>query len=151
MTISRKEREELIFSRLVKADVISSFTGSIGEEVREQFARLLEWAFGIQQQYGLEQKVVRGYTDHPPGYNRIPMLVFAELGNAGRAQAGSWMVRIPLRSDENYPLTVVLPTRLRSDRVNQEDIAKGKGDNFRPLDLDQFLSNPSRYVRLSGT
>lgn len=136
------------FSRLARADEIYSFIESISQEDRDQLARLLDWAFDIQQQYRLEQKVVLGFTNHPRGYNGIPMLVFAQYGNAGMAKPHSWMVRIPLRSDDKYPLTVVLPKRLISHHVNQDQIAEGQDSNFRPLDLADFLSDPSKYVQL---
>ena len=136
------------FSRLARADEIYSFVESISQEDRDQLARLLDWAFDIQQQYRLEQKVVLRFSDHPPGYNNIPMLVFARFGDAGKAKSNSWMVRIPLRSDDKYPLTVILPERLKSARVRINAIVDGNKDNFRPLDLADFLAGPSNYVRL---
>jgi hypothetical protein len=58
------------------------------------------------------------------------------------------MVRIPLRSDDEYPLTVVFPERLKSENARKDAIDDGEHPNFRPLDLENFLSNPSNYVRL---
>ena len=139
------------FSRLAGADIVYSFIESISQEVRDQLAKLLVWAFDVQQQYGLEQKVVLGFSDHPKGYNNIPMLVFAKFGDAGVAKPHSWMVRIPLRSDDKYPLTVILPERLKSDKVTKNAVVDGNKGNYRPLDLEDFLANPSKFVRLSGT
>ena len=150
MTPMTEQLSNFDFSRLARADEIYSFIESIGQDDRAQLARLLDWAFNVQQQYGLEQKVVLRFSDHPPGYNNIPMLVFAQFGDAGKAKSNSWMVRIPLRSDDKYPLTVILPERLKSAKIGKNAIVDGKKGNYRPLDLEDFLADPSTYVRLPG-
>ena len=149
MTPATSALSEFDFSRLPRAEEIYNFLQSINQTDRDKFARLLDWAFGVQEQHNLEHKIILKYVNQPPGYNGIPTLVFARFGSAGVAVPDSWKVRIPLRSDDKYPLTVVLPTSKKREKVNDNAIVYGKHPNFRPLDLDDFLSNPSNYVCLA--
>lgn len=136
------------FSGLARGEEVLDLIDSIKPSDKRQFADLLAWCFEIEEKYGLEQKIVEGYANQPSGCNAVPMLVFANFGKAGIAKPNSWKIRIPLQRSEKQGLTVVLPTPFMAKGLRNELISTGKADNFRPLDLDDFLKCPSKYVTL---
>lgn len=111
------------------------------------FIRLLAWARGLHAANGLQEKVIRGFTNQPPGYNSTRLLCFAELSNSRRAKKNSWIARIPLVCGPKKPMTIILPSSTLL--ASEEDISRGKDPNFRPLDIEDFLRRPSHYTSLS--
>lgn len=136
------------FSGLARGEEVLDLIDSIKPAEKSQFAELLAWCFEIEEKYGLEQKIVEGYANQPSGCNAVPMLVFANFGKAGRAKPNSWKIRVPLQRSEKQGLTVVLPTPYMAKGLRNDQISKGDADNFRPLDLEDFLKKPSNYVTL---
>lgn len=140
--------KDVDFSRLARGKDVLDLIDSLKSEEKSRFAELLAWCFAIEEKYGLEQKVVEGYTNQPSGCNSVPMLLFANFGKAGMAEKNSWRIRIPLQSSEKQGLTVVLPSHYMAKGLNNDLIEKGKHENFRPIDLEDFLKNPANYVTL---
>lgn len=136
------------FSGLARSEEVLGLIDSMKSTEKRLFADLLEWCFKIETKYGLEQKVILGYTNQPTGCNGVPMLVFANFGKAGKSKKDSWKIRVPLQRSEKLGLTVVLPTAYISNKVEESQISKGKDDNFIPLNLADFLRQPSKYVML---
>lgn len=149
---SQKPREidlkTIDFSGLSRGEEMVNLLDSITPAEKKQFLSLLAWCFEIEEKYGLEQKIVEGYANQPSGCNNVRMMLFANFGNAGKAKPNSWKIRIPLQRSEKQGLTVVLPTRYMATGLSNDLIDKGKHDNFRPLDLEDFLKRPSKYVNL---
>ena len=144
----KTDLKDFDFSRLARGEEVLDFIESIKPEEKCQLAELLAWSFEIEEKYGLEQKIVEGYANQPSGCNNIRMMLFANFGKAGRAKPNSWRIRIPLQRSEKQGLTVVLPIPYMATGLSNDLIEKGKHDNFRPLDLDDFLKRPSKYVNL---
>lgn len=136
------------FSGLSRGEEMANLLDSITPAEKHQFLALLAWCFEIEEKYGLEQKIIGGYTGQPPGCNAVPMLLFANFGKAGRAKPNSWKIRVPLQKSDGQGFTVVLPQAYMADGLNSDLIVKGESDNFRPLDLEDFLKRPSKYVNL---
>lgn len=133
----------------VLGDLLKFYYG-LNADDQDRLCRLLRWALCLEESEKAEMKVVRRYTDQPPGYDGIATFVLAPLDANGRAEKNGWVLRIPLRCDDQYPLTVTLPrSRTMGKRVQINQVAEGNGDNFRPLDLDDFLKRPDHYTTLT--
>lgn len=138
---------EINFSALPRGEEVFDFMNSLGDTERNQLAQLLAWAFQIEEKLELEQKIVFGYTGQPTGCNGVPMLIFANFGKGGKAKEHSWKIRIPLQRTDTQGLTVVLPKAYMSNGLGEQFVAVGKRNNFRPLDIEDFLKTPSKYVK----
>ena len=112
------------------------------------FSLVLRWARNCSD-VEMVEGVIDGYTNQPRGYSSIPVVRFAELGKAGKARPNRWLCRIPLKTSSRYGMTVILPKRLMKSTISPDLIDSGKDPNFRPLDLNDFLRDPSRYLSLS--
>ena len=145
---SQIERTDLDCTNLVRGSEVINFINSLDDDNNRRFDKLMSWALGIEGKYDLQQKIILGYTNQPVGCNGVPMLVFAEFGKAGKAKPNSWKIRIPLRVIDDNSLSIVLPTGILTNGLNERLITIGKHDNFRPIDIDDFLKNPSKYVNL---
>ncbi|SER91998.1 hypothetical protein SAMN04244573_04581 [Azotobacter beijerinckii] len=130
---------------------VAKFFQGLDHQRQMQMCRVLNWGFPLNASQQAKIKVVGGYTGQPKGYNGEPTLLLAELGSSGNAKADQWILRIPLLccDEKNLPLTVTLPGRLVGIGVVETEIARGEDDNFRPLDLEDFLKRPSHYTKLS--
>lgn len=144
----KTDLKDVDFSRLARGEEVLDLIESIKPDEKRQLAELLAWCFEVEEKYGLEQRIVEGYANQPSGCNNIRMMLFANFGKAGRAKPNSWRIRIPLQRSEKQGLTVVLPIPYMATGLSNDLIEKGKHDNFRPLDLDDFLKRPSKYVNL---
>jgi hypothetical protein len=78
------------------------------------------------------------------------MLIFSPIGPNGRALGGQWGVRIPLVDVEGgkKPLTIIVNEKFINPSLSEALIARGQ-DSFRPLDLDDFLSDPRKYLTVA--
>jgi hypothetical protein len=54
----------------------------------------------------------------------------------------SWAARVPLQE----PITIIFPIQFLSPAHTEENILRGRDNNFRPRDIDAFLREPSAYV-----
>lgn len=109
------------------------------------FGLVLRWARNYSD-VEMVEGVVAGYTNQPRGYNSTPFVRFAELGKSGKARPNRWLCRIPLKTSPQYGMTVILPKRLKKSTISPDLIDSGQDPNFRPLDLNDFLRDPSRYL-----
>lgn len=123
-------------------DNLKSFANESDEHL---FGRLLQWARSYCSAEMFEG-IVEGYTNQPRGYNAKPVVRFAELGKAGKAMPHRWLCRIPLKTSPAHGMTVILPERLMNKTLPQDQFERGKGTNFRPVDVTDFLANPGRYL-----
>jgi len=123
----------------------------MSEDWRNQFMQVLMWARHTFAPYDLTitEGVIRGLQEQPDGYNGTPLVGFARRNINGRSMPHGWFARIPLESDLNRPMTVILPLRLKADGLSDDKISPGQDANFRPLELTDFLQNPEHYIDLS--
>ena len=115
----------------------------------DKFKQLLTWARSLNE-INVVEKVVGRYINQPPGLNGIPMVVFAELGDAGRALPNKWICRIPLKLKKNQDISIILPTRLLKGTLDQTKIETGISTNFRPTNIDEFINSPEAYVTFNS-
>lgn len=137
------------FSDLPHAELLHDFMESIADQDKARVLKVLDWVQGLAATRRAKIKIVRGYTNQPQGYNAVATLLVAPEDRTGRARPNEWVMRLPLRSDEVYPLTVTLPLRTRATTVGDHEICQGRDTNFRPLDLDAFLANPAHFTTLN--
>lgn len=123
----------------------AALTNFATDEDGRLFELLLRWARTYSESETLEG-IVRGYTNQPQGYNAKPVVRFAELGRAGKAMPHRWLCRIPLKTTSTHGMTIILPERLMRASLPQTQYVHGNGTNFRPVDVEDFLSNPDRYL-----
>lgn len=119
----------------------AEFFEGLNEPHQSLSLRLLAWCNEVAIAKGCKSKIVDGYTGMPSGYDNIPQLIFAEFHEAGRAVANSRLFSIPLRCDEKYPLTIILP---KWRDIGNESVERGE-NGFRPTELTEFLSAPNQY------
>ena len=123
----------------------AALTNFANDEDGRLFELLLRWARTYSDSEMLEG-FVKGYSNQPQGYNSKPVIRFAELGRAGKAMPHSWLCRIPLKTTVTSGMTIILPERLMRASLPQTQYVRGNGTNFRPVDVEDFLSNPDRYL-----
>ena len=129
-------------------ELLVRFYQSLLPQNQARLCRLLQWALALPASQSANVKVVRAYTNQPPGYNDVPTLLIAPLQKNGNAIPNAWVLRIPLCCDANHPLTVTLPSWHKASTVQETEIARGTDDNFRPLNLDDFLNRPTYYTNI---
>jgi len=144
----RETRERPETFRAELASQVRDYAGLASfanDEDGRLFELLLRWARTYSESETLEG-IVQGYTNQPQGYNAKPVVRFAELGRAGKAMPNRWVCRIPLKTTATHGMTVILPERLMRASLHQTQYVRGNGANFRPVDVEDFLSNPDRYL-----
>lgn len=144
------------FSEVLGGNVISEFFEGLALENQNRFKKLIRWATQLNETQDLPTKIVRGYADQPAGYNGIATILISALLDNGNAVHNEWRLRIPLRADDEYPLSVTLNKKHLSaqlSRLSKEEaeqyIAFGAKNNFRPINLDHFLQDPGFYTLLT--
>jgi hypothetical protein len=130
---------------LPHAEEVYYFLESLSDHDRKRFVKLFTWALKLNEVRDLQQKIVKGYTNHPPGYNGVPMLVFSQIGKKGRALPNSWRLRLTLDK-----VGVVLPQNYMKQSISEDKVFKmDKSNTFAPVYIDEFLDNPTEYTTLS--
>lgn len=124
-------------------DEINVFYETLSEEKQVLFTQLCALVGGRDPIAG--QKIVRGYSGMPRGYDATPMLVFGRISRAGLAMDA--LGRIPLVDEENSPLTVIFRDSDRANNVDEALISVGANGCWRPLDVSHFLQHPIAYLR----
>lgn len=137
---------DIDFTDVLRGEMMAEFYRGLDAANQDRLCRLLRWALCLQASTKADMKVVLKYTNQPSGYNGIPTFLLAEFGAKGKAKKDGWVLRIPLRCDDKYPLTVTLPSRTMGTQVQLHQISEGKHTNFRPLDLIDFLNRPDHYT-----
>jgi len=132
-----------VFNEAADGDETAAFYGALPAEKQIQFAQLIAFIERIDPAAG--QKVVGEYADQPRGYNGKPMLVIGKISPSGTAL--TFVGRIPLVDDEDYPLTVIFPPSALAQGIDPDLVAVGKKGTWRPLSLANFLQNPNAYLR----
>lgn len=123
---------------------VQSFYNEIDSHDKKRFEQLISWATDQADHLSLDPKLVSSYSGQPGGYNGVPLLIFAEFHDTGRAKSGTRKFAIPLRADEKFPLTVILNNKSEAGALATEAIENGE-NCFRPKSLDDFLENPSNF------
>ena len=123
---------------------VRAFYQSLSSQDKDRFDRVLHFASTTAIQHGREYGEIGGYTNQPPYYNSVPLLIFARFGDAGDAVDGTRMYSIPLVCDQNRPITIIIRNTHRSRLVRPQEVSEG-GNSFRPRNLDHFLDNPDHY------
>jgi hypothetical protein len=132
-------------THLAHGDEIAAFLDSLSDEKRSLFQQL---AGLVEQRFpDKAQKLVRGYSNQPTGYNNTPMLVFADIGSSGRAVGNGWVARIPLVDETRAPLTILFPSSAKRLDLDPTVISEGQHGAWRPLDIAAFLHAPDIYLR----
>lgn len=141
-----RERPETVRAELAsQVRDYAGLTSFANDEDGRLFKLLLRWARTYSKSETLEG-IVQAYTNQPQGYNAKPVVRFAELGRAGKAMPHRWLCRIPLKTTFTHGMTIILPERLMRASLPQTRYVRGNGTNFRPVDVEDFLSNPDRYL-----
>lgn len=143
---------ELDFSQFPNFEDIQAFYSSMEISGKKRFIQLLDLISKISPFCSMPQKLVGGYSGQPPGYDGIPMLIFSPTGTSGKALPNQWGVRIPLMddSDKNKPLTVIIPDRYKNPTLDENLITRGDKNEFRPLDLDDFIKDYKKYIVINN-
>lgn len=123
---------------------VLQFYNECDEEDCERFKKLLDWCVRTAIDHGRHPSRGGGYTEQPSGYNGYPQITFSELRVDGKAKAGTRLFRVPLVATEKAPLAIIIPNSHKSKQAHVTMISEGR-NSFRPLDLDDFFANPSRY------
>lgn len=132
------------FEAVPLGDEVTAFFGGLDLPTQERFMRVMNF---IQQRYAdAGNKLVKGYTDQPPGYSGRPMLVIGQI-RANDDRAVNWSARIPLVDGDDNPLTIIFPRSQRNPNLAAHRFAEGRAGVWRPLDLDEFLNEPGDYLR----
>ena len=122
---------------------LTAFIDSLSADRRRRFEQLA--AFLINRYPQAAQKLSRGYTGQPAGYNNVPMFVFSLLTQAGIAL--DWFARIPLKDEPRAPLTIIFHPQLRAPDLPPGNFVAGQKGTWRPLDIDDLLARPNFYLR----
>lgn len=141
--------DDLDIRSVLRGEILAEFYVGLNSANQARLCRLLRWALRLKDSQQTGMKIVLKYTQQPPGYNGVATFLIAKLRSNGTATNNGWILRIPLYCTEDYQLTVTLPTRTKGDRVQENQIARGRGNNFRPLDLDKFLARSNHYTTLA--
>ena len=127
------------FEAVPHGDEVAAFVGGLDEPTQARFMRIMDF---VQQRHAdAGDKIVRGYTGQPPGYNQKPMLVVGQI-RATDGRAVNWNARIPLVNEDDNPLTIIFPGSRRSPLLAANRFAEGDSGVWRPLGLDEFLNSP---------
>ena len=137
------------FTGMLGGERLRGFQQGLETRDKTRLSQLLSWAVCLHDAKGAEIKLVGRYVNQPAGYNGVATLLVSRIGEKGRALPKAWVLRIPLRCDKAFPLTVTLPLATRAASVDEGAISRGKGECFRPLDLDAFLRDPGHYTTLA--
>lgn len=131
--------------QLAHGDEIAAFLDSLPHGTRALFQQLIGL---VDMRFpDKAQKIVTGYNNQPTGYNKTPMLVFADIGPSGRAVGNGWVARIPLTDEDRAPLTILFPSSAKRLDLNPALISEGQHGAWRPLDTAAFLRTPDSYLR----
>lgn len=136
-------------SQMIRSGLLIDFHAGLDDANRERLCRLLHWGLALEASEEADTSIIGQYANQPMGYNGLPMFLVAERGPSGRAKKDGWVMRIPLRCDDHFPLTVILPTRTLGAQAQEHEIVRGKHPNFRPVNLDDFLARPGHYTTLT--
>ena len=139
---------QIDFTGMLGSEMLRGFIHGLSPQNKLRLNKLLIWVKGLKDLIGSDIKLVKGYVGQPKGYNKVATLVFSPVTKSGRANREAWLVRIPLRCDQLFPLGVTLPDRKRSEKIAINSITEGKGNCFSPNDLDSFLENPDYFTTL---
>ena len=143
---------EVDFSQFSNFEDLHAFYLSLEISGKKKFIQLLSLISKIAPFSDMPQKIVGGYSGQLGGYDNMPMLVFSPTGASGRALPNQWGVRIPLVDDEdkNKPLTIIIHGKYKNPTLDEKLILSGDRDEFRPLDLDDFINNFKQYIVINN-
>jgi hypothetical protein len=140
---------DLDLSAVLRGQLLYDFHNGLDPINQDRLCHILRWALGLEASQAAGMKVVMNYTGQPTGYNNdVATFVIALLEPSGRAVKNGWVLRIPLRCDDLHPLTITMPTDKMGTQVLEPQIARGHDENFRPLELDDFIARPNYYTTL---
>jgi hypothetical protein len=143
---------EVDFSQFANPEELHAFYLSLEISGKKKFIQLLNLISKISPFSGMPQKIVGGYSGQIDGYDNIPMLVFSPTGASGKALPNQWGIRIPLidNDDKNKPLTVIINDKYKNPTQGEKLISSGDKNEFRPLDLDDFIQNYKKYIAINN-
>jgi hypothetical protein len=97
-----------------------------------------------------QQKIARGHSEQPLGYDGVPTLMYAVLGPTGRALAHQW-IRIPLKLGNDGNLNIVFPEPAQAPGINPDLIRVGTCGNWCATNVNDLLQNPNIYLQPNFT
>jgi len=134
------------FSYTARVGYLKEFYSEIDRASQEKFIKIINLAFKMFNSGEIETKIVLKYSNQPKGYSGIPTLLFSEIGKKGKALKNKWILRVPFRSDDKHPLTVVLPLSRINPNLDLNRISIGTDKNFCPINLSEFLHDPKQFL-----
>ena len=123
-------------------------------EDKDRFSRILSYAEGIGILREMPQKVIGGYTNQPPGYNAIPIIVYGRFTKSGKVAPNAWFLRVPQPTSKTSGLTLFIPQCFKAAKLNHAKVVSHGTSSqafFYPLDVDHFLLHPEEYVDWTKT
>ena len=133
------------FVDLARGVEVRTYLESLDPQQQSNFLGLVQVLSRHLTGDGVEQKVVRGYSNQPTGYSHTPMLVFCRRTKGGRASPNGWYARVPLVDSEKAPMTVFLNSQAVAADANPALFTQRKG-YFIPNDLINCIKRPHLYL-----
>lgn len=132
------------------AENYAEYLSAMPEDCRQTFRKVLSWARENLHKHDprISEGIIGYLSEQPEGYSGIPLVGFSRRKKNGGAMPHSWFARIPLVCSQDRPMTVILPLRLKPNKLSDDKICRGEGANFRPVDLVDFLENPNYYLNI---
>lgn len=130
------------------AEDYAEYLSAMPEDCRQAFRTVLSWARNNLPKHDprISEGVIGYLGEQPEGYSGIPLVGFSRRKINGSAMPHGWFARIPLVCSPDRPMTVILPLGLYPGSHTDDIICRGKGANFRPVDLEDFLTCPEKYI-----
>ena len=136
---------DVSFDDLSHGTEVQAHLDSLGAQQQSDFVDLIQVLSNYLTGNGADQKVVRGYSKQPSGYDHTPMLVFCRRTKSGRAAPNGWYARVPLVQAETHPTTIFLNGNALAADANPS-LFNQVGSYFIPKDLKRFVKVPNLYL-----
>ena len=137
-------------SSLTNKEIFENYINSPNFEVKKKFLEILKKIKSLpSKNFDFTEKIVGGYSNQLSGYNNIPMVVYAKVHiGTNLAKANEWFFRVPM-IEKNKDLTVFLNQKKINLNLNKDMLIFGKKNICRPKNLNHFLVNINKYMRLN--
>jgi hypothetical protein len=128
----------------------NEYTLATPKNWQKAFKKVLNWArvTPLNDDQGISEGFIGDLQKKPEGCNGIPLVGFARRKKTGGAMSNGWFARLPLKWSAVRPMTIILPLWLKQIDLPDNKIYRGQGANICPVDLEDFLTNPKKYIKI---
>ena len=131
---------------LPHGDEVKAYRDTLNVEQKCNFLGLIQVLTDYLVGNGIEQKIIRGYSNQPTGYNNIPMLNFCRRTPMGKAERNGWYARVPMPENDKYPFKVFLnKTTIATDF--DASLFNVEGRYYIPKDINDLINDPKKYIK----